>query len=100
VPGTTPAGAEWKYQHAAEAPRANHQRLEACMRDLEFHWNAGNLERALPAAAELVAIRGRAQDWYAQGYCLARSGQELPGAHLFRKATRWTLTSRRAGSPG
>jgi len=46
-------------------------RLAACLRDCNDYFKRGNFNHALKAAEELVAIRGHAEDWCEQGYCLA-----------------------------
>jgi len=63
------------------------QRVDACLSELEFHAERGNFDRALPAAEELVVLRGRSEDWCSQGHCLARIGEELQALAAFEKAT-------------
>ncbi len=77
---------DWRYRHAP-APHARREpRTEACFQELEMRMPAGDFERALLAANELVSIRGKAQDWYVRGYCLARLGHELPALASFTRA--------------
>jgi tetratricopeptide (TPR) repeat protein len=78
---------DWRYGGASIAPPAGRQRIEAYSKDLELHALAGDFERALVIANELVSIRGKAQDWYARGYCLTRLGHELSALSSFAHAT-------------
>jgi tetratricopeptide (TPR) repeat protein len=78
---------DWRYGHAPDGLRAPQQQCEASLKDLELHVLAGNFERALVTANELVSVRGKAEDWYARGYCLARLGHELPALSSFAHAT-------------
>ena len=73
----TGAGLEREYMfHALRTTEETEDpRVAACLEDFGAYVKAGDFARALEVAEELIAIRGKAQDWFRQGFCLAMLGR-------------------------
>src|SRR5262249_50110259 len=71
---------------AIEAEETEDPRVAACLRDYRAYREKSDDIHALQAAEELVAIRGYASDWVAQGVCLDTLGRYDEALASFDKA--------------
>jgi tetratricopeptide (TPR) repeat protein len=71
---------------AIEEEETEDPRVAACLRDYKAYREKSDYIHALQAAEELVAIRGYASDWVAQGICLDTLGRYDEALASFDKA--------------
>jgi tetratricopeptide (TPR) repeat protein len=63
--------------------------VAARLKNYNAYVEAGDFTRALEVAKELIAIRGNAQDWFRQGYCLADRGYYNPTLGCYEEALKF-----------